>query len=210
VSFLLERALRRISREANASAAPGRHADEPLIALMRAGDLGEDISDAIAHVARCPDCRAKLVEGEIAQRSIVVMAIEAPRASSKMLTEAAEASRARLVARGGGRWTALVDTKNADKLKGALEKGDTSVVTRLVASTPLDVSRDDASKMRARMGSLVDLPENAGTEAAEVNAWAQIPRQPRKKVPGPSPAWALFGTFAIVGAAAIAYWFATR
>jgi hypothetical protein len=207
-----ERLLREYGRTAAGGRAPGQHPDEPLLALLRNGDHGEDIADAIGHVARCADCRARLIEGDVGRRNVVVMAIEAPRASHSALAKAAETSSARLVERGQGRWTAVVDAENAAQLKDDLVKGEASVVSRLVVTTPLQVPREEVPTGggRARLKSLTDVPMEVGTGAAEVQAWAQIPRAPRKKVPGPNPGWVLFAIAAVVGAVVIAYLLAIR
>ncbi len=205
-----ERLLRGYGREAAGATVRGKHADEPLLALIRSGDHSDDLADALLHVARCPDCRARLVEGDVAHRNVVVMAIEAPRASSLALVKAAEVSSARLVERGEGRWTAVVAAENAEQLRGELVKGDTSVVSRLVVTNPLQVPREEAPQGRRALGSLADVPMELGTGAAEVQAWAQIPRAPRKKVAGPGPGWILFAIAAIVGSVLIAYFLAIR
>jgi hypothetical protein len=189
---------------------PG-HLDEPVLALLRAGDLSDDLNDAVTHAARCPDCRARLAAGEIRSRALVVVAIEAPRASQLQLEKAAEASNARLVERGHGRWTAVVDADQADKLKAELVKGETSVVSRLVVSTPLEVPREEPTTSRATMPSMFEVvPKERGTEAAEVQTWGQMRRQPKQKVRGASPGWALFAVTAVGSAVAIAYFLAIR
>src|SRR4051794_31766543 len=122
-----ERRLRKLGREASGAKGakgPGAHPGEPLLALIRNGDHGDDIGDAIIHVARCANCRARLVHGEVAARNIVVMAIEAPRTSQIALAKAAEVSSARLVGRGDGRWTAVVDADKAARLQDELVKGE--------------------------------------------------------------------------------------
>ena len=174
------------------------HVGEPILALLRTGDHGDDLADAIAHVARCVDCRARLTAGEIGSRAVVVVAIEAPRNSQGQLERAAEVSKARLVERGHGRWTAVVDADRADKLKSELVKGEQSVVTRLVVSTPLDVPREELASSRRPMPSMFELvPKERGTEAAEMQAWVQMRRQPKRKVSGASPGWALFAVAAV-------------
>ena len=200
------------ARPAEAKAADAIHVGEPILSLLRNGDHGDDIADAIMHVARCPDCRARLAAaGEIGSRALVVVAIEAPRASQTKLEQAAEIAHARLVERGHGRWTAVVDADHAEKLKSELVKGEGSVVSRLVLSTPLEVSREEIVSSRRPMNSMFEVvPKERGTEAAEVQAWAQMRRQPQQKVGGASPGWALFALAAVGGAAAIAYWLALR
>jgi hypothetical protein len=212
----LEFTLRQLGHRADSPASPrsdaARHCDEPLLALMRSGDYDDDLADAVTHVARCADCRARLTAGELGSRALVVVAIEAPRHSQGQLRKAAEVSHARLVERGHGRWTAVVDVDQAEKLKSELVRGEHSVVTRLVVSTPLEVPRDAAApSTRGPMPSMFEaVPKQRGTEAAEVQAWAQMRRQPKQKVGGASPGWALFAVAAIGGAAAIAYFLATR
>jgi hypothetical protein len=198
------------ARPPEAKAADAIHVGEPILALLRNGDHGDDLGDAIGHVARCPDCRARLTAGEIGSRALVVVAIEAPRASQTQLEHAAELANARLVERGHGRWTAVVDADHAEKLKLELE-GEKSVVSRLVVSTPLEVSREEVVSSRRQMPSMFEaIPKERGTEAAEVQAWAQMRRQPKRKVTSASPGWALFALAAVGGAAAVAYWLALR
>ena len=43
-----------------------------------------------------------------------------------------------------------------------------------------------------------------------MQAWAQMRRQPKQKVGGASPGWALFAIVAVGGAVAIAYFLAIR
>jgi hypothetical protein len=198
------------ARPAESNAAAAAHVEEPVLALLRNGDHGDDLGDAIAHVARCPDCRARLTAGEVRSRALVVVAIEAPSASQIQLEQAAEFANARLVERGRGRWTAVVDADRAETLKSKLE-GEQSVVSRLVVGTPLDVSGEDVSSSGERRHSMHEIvPRERGTEAAEVSAWAQMRRQPKRRVGGASPGWALFALAAVGGAAALAYWLALR
>jgi hypothetical protein len=78
-------------------------------------------------------------------------------------------------------------------------------------STPLEVSREEIVSSRRAMPSMFEVvPKERGTEAAEVQAWAQMRRQPKRKVGGASPGWALFALAAVGGAAALAYWLALR
>src|SRR5262245_18416784 len=117
-----EEKLRQLGRIAAADAtAEAKHVDEPLVALMRTGDHDADLSDALAYVARCADCRARLTEGEVATRAVVVMAIEAPKTSQHVLARAAHGANARLVERGDGRWTAVVDAEKSESLIQQLE-----------------------------------------------------------------------------------------
>ncbi len=90
-------------------------------------------------------------------------------------------------------------------------EGEKSVVSRLVVSTPLEVSREEVVSSRRQMPSMFEaIPKERGTEAAEVQAWAQMRRQPKRKVTSASPGWALFALAAVGGAAAVAYWLALR
>jgi hypothetical protein len=205
----LEFTLRQLGRRADSRAATTPHVGEPILALLRAGDHGDDIGDAMSHAARCPDCRARIVAGEIGSRAVVVVAIEAPRGSASDLTRAAEKSQALLVERGHGRWTAVVDADRAEKLRSELQVEQS--VSRLVVSTPLAVPREETSSSRRQMPSMFEIvPKERGTEAAEVQAWAKMRREPRKKVAGTSPIWALAAIVAIAGAVAIAYLLAIR
>jgi hypothetical protein len=212
----LEFTIRQLGQRADAPSSalrsePEAHVDEPILALLRGGDHDDDLADAVAHVARCVDCRARLTAGELGSRALVVVAIEAPRNSQSQLRKAAEGSHARLLERGHGRWTAVVDADQAEKLKAELVKGETSVVTRLVVSTPLEVPREGVPSSRGPMPSMFDMvPRQRGTEAAEVHAWGQMRRQPKQKVGGASPGWALFAIAAVGGAVGIAYFLATR
>jgi hypothetical protein len=212
----LEHTLRQLGYRADARPGalpvddPG-HLGEPVLALLRTGDHSDDLNDAVTHTARCPDCRARLAAGEIGSRALVVVAIEAPRASQLHLEKAAEMANARLVERGHGRWTAVVDADQADKLKDELVKGETSVVSRLVVSTPLEVPREEPTTSRRPMPSMFEVvPKERGTEAAEVQTWGQMRRQPKQKVRGASPGWALFAVAAVGSAVAIAYFLAIR
>jgi hypothetical protein len=210
----MEYTLRQLGPRADARPADGSadatHIGEPILALLRSGDHGDDLVDAIGHVARCPDCRARLTAGDVRSRALVVVAIEAPSASQIHLEKAAEFASARLVERGRGRWTAVVDADRAETLKSKLE-GEQSVVSRLVVGTPLDVSREAISNAGEHRHSMFEVvPKERGTEAAELSAWTQMRRQPKRKVGGASPGWALFALAAVGGAAALAYWLALR
>ncbi len=191
-----------------------KHAEEPVLALLRNGDHGDDLADAIVHVARCPECRARLVAGEVVRREVVVVAIEAPRTSVPSIAKAAEQSQARFIERGHGRFTAVVDAARAEQLKSELEKKDEpSVVSRFVMSAPLEVPRADLTSGGGRhpMPSMLDFaPKEAGIHAAEIQAWAQMRRVPKQKVARGGAGWALFAIVAVMGAIAIAYWLAIR
>lgn len=180
------------------------HVAEPLIALIRNGDMSDDLEDAVVHLAECAICRARLTEGEIEHQSLVVMAIEAPKKSSTDLARAAEEAGAKLLDRGPGRWTAVVDADRAANFKTSLETGEQSQVTRLAVATPVDVPRAD------RTMSLPPPGDGAGTDAAEVAAWVQVARAPKLRSGGPSPAWAAFAVATVLFAMALAYVLATR
>jgi hypothetical protein len=206
-----EHQLRQLARVASPPSNKGEHVGEPLLALMRDGDQAEDLHDAIAHVAQCVDCRARLTEGEVARRSVVVMAIEAPRASARDLEKAAGDNQALLVERGEGRWTAVVDAAHAASLKEELEKPDSWVVSRLAMGTPFEVPLEELRAARGKLHSIPPgPPQDTGTAAAEVQAWVQVGRKPKQKTQGLSPGWILFGLLAILGAVALAYVLATR
>ena len=208
-----EHELRRLAHVADDDVTIGKHVDEPILALLRDGDQAEDLNDAIVHVARCADCRARLTEGNMERRSLVVMAIEAPRASQSDLQKVAEDANARLVERGEGRFMAVVDADKAEQLQERLEQPnspDSSVVTRVAMGTPFEVPVEELRAARERMQSIPDLPAESGTDAAEVQAWAQVARKPSNKVSGVSPGWVIFAALAILGAIALAYLLATR
>jgi DNA-directed RNA polymerase specialized sigma24 family protein len=203
-----ESKLRKLAALAGSPSAASDHVAEPLLALMRTGDLSDDIQDALAHVAICADCRARLTEGERERRSVVIMAIEAPGAKPEHMAMAMEASGALLLERGSGRWTAVVDTAHAEDLRGKLEI-EGSRVSRLALASPIDVPLEDArprSLTTSRTNLLLSEP---GTGAAEVAAWVQVARKPARDH-GLSPGWALFAVIAIALAVVIAYWLATR
>jgi hypothetical protein len=199
-----ESKLKHLARIAMGPPPAEKHADDPLLGLIRDGDHGEDIADAIAHVARCADCRAKLTEGDVERKAVVVMAIEAPAASMRDVAKAAEESNARLMERGQGRWTAVVDADKSEAFARKLDQGEQSVVTRLALATPVEVPVDSRRAPRSAD------PAKAGFDAAEVQAWAQVARKAKKRVAGPSPGWALFAVLAIAAAMGIAYYLATR
>ncbi len=207
-STLRETKLRALAALAGSPSAQADHVAEPLLALMRTGDLSDDIQDALAHVATCADCRARLTEGERERRSVVIMAIEAPGVKQEHMAMAMEASGALLLERGNGRWTAVVDTAQAEDLRGKLEH-EGSRISRVALASPIDVPLEDArprSLSTSRVNMLLSEP---GTDAAEVTAWVQVAKKPVRDN-GLSPAWALFAVIAIALAVAIAYWLATR
>jgi hypothetical protein len=202
-----EAKLRVMARIAGATARPPPHVEEPLIALVRDGDHSDDLEDAISHLADCAICRARLTEGELEHRSLVVMAIEAPKKSSTDLERVADEAGARLLERGPGRWTAVVDAERAVNFRNTLEKSEQSQVTRLAVATPVDVPRADRSQSLPTPTMIAEPP---GTDAAEVAAWVQVARAPRLRSGGPSPGWTLFAIATVLGAVAIAYFLATR
>ncbi len=207
---LREKKLRQLARVTGGPPCASKDVDEPLLALIRNGDQGDDINDAIAHLAVCADCRARLTEGEVERRKVVVVAIEAPKASQHDLAKAVQDSQARLFERGDGRWTAVVDAEKSDTLVRQLEgaKGESSVVSRLALAQPVEILLDFDGG-RGPMPSMAN-PTEYGTDAAEVQAWAHIARTPKQKVPGANPSWAIFAVLSVIAAAAIAYWLATR
>lgn len=198
--------MRMLARIAGAASKAPPHVEEPLIALIRDGDHSDDLDDAIRHVSDCAICRARLTEGEIEHRSLVVMAIEAPKKSSTDLARAAEEAGAKLMTRGPGRWTAVVDAERAQGFQATLEKSEQSQVTRLAVATPVEVPRPDWSQ------SIPPPPmtEPAGTHAAEVSAWVQVARAPRLRPAGPHPGWTAFAILTVLAAMGIAYFLATR
>ncbi len=203
-----EKKLRQLAKLAGGARGDGDHIDEPLLALLRSGDQGDDIHDAVSHVAVCVDCRARLTEGELLRKAVVVMAIEAPRASQQNLEKTFSDANARLVERGDGRWTAVVAAEKSESLVRALED-DVGRVSRLFATEPVEVPLEAQSARKPR-NSFIDAGE-FGTDAAEVQAWAEVARAPKKHVTtGPSPGWTAIAVLAILGAVAIAYILATR
>lgn len=198
-------ALRELGGQAAGPSPTTGHVKDPLLALIRAGDQGDDIIDAIAHIARCPECRARFTEGEAERKTVVVVAIEAPRRNLPEVTKAAEEIDARLIERGEGRWTAVVDAEKSNAFASKLDKGpgEASVVTRLAAALPMDMPIESRTA-HPRW----DI--ESGLSAAEVQAWAQVSRTPKRRAatPRPSVGWALFALFAIGGAIAFAYWLA--
>lgn len=200
-----EKKLRQLAREAGASALSENHLEDAELTLIRGGDRSDDLTDAVAHLAECVLCRARLEEGELEHRRLVVMAIEAPRGSQKDLRIAAEGSGAILTERGEGRWTAVVDADLADKFRGALERSEQSVVTRLAAATPVEVPVDELG----RRSSYPPSNPTRGTNAAEISAWAQVAKTPARSV-APNPVWVLFSIAVVVGSAGLAYVLASR
>ena len=204
------RALFSLARIAAAETGRRGHTDEPLLAVLRSGDQAPDLDDALAHVAACADCRARLTDGELEQRSVVVVAIEAPRASHGELQKAADGAKARVVERGEGRFMAVVNAADAATFTEKLEKPESSVVSRLAAGPPFEVPVDDVGSPREKVSSIPDIVLDAGTDAAEASAWAQVARKAPQKVSGVSASWAAFAIAAIGTAFVIAYVLATR
>jgi hypothetical protein len=190
------------------------HVDPPLIRLVADGDTSDDIADAMQHIAFCPDCRAVLTEGEVARRSVVVMAIEAPKEAERELAEAALNARAKLVGRGEGRWAAVVEPSRVNAFKERLGKEDSSVVTRFAETEPIELpwQRAGSSGRRSTMPPLSgDAPVDVGTSAAEVGAWARVAQEKRRRtIHGPHLGWMAFAVATIAGAAALAYVLARR
>ena len=200
-----EARIRQLARAAMARPLDEKHADDPLLGLIRDGDHSDDIADAITHVARCAYCRAKLTEGDLGRKQVVVMAIEAPSKSLPDVARAAEESNAKLLDRGEGRWTAVVDVDKSEAFARKLEHGDheQSVVHRLAAATPVEIPIDSSRRPGPD-------PAKAGFDAAEVQAWAQVARAPKRKVATASAGWALVAVVAVGLAMGVAYVLATR
>ena len=206
----MERKLHRLASLAEADDLKEEHVNEALLALLRGGDLSDDLNDAISHVAACSVCRARLTEGRVLGRSMVVVTIEAPPESSLAIERVAEGAHARLFERGKGRWTAVVDAARVDDLTGGLEKPEGSQVTRLGVGAPFDVPVEDLRGPRLPMASSTDLAVEAGTDAAEVQAWAKAARTAPKYEHHISPVWLTLGLVAIAVAVAVAYLLASR
>lgn len=206
--------LRRIAKLGPATDVEPPHTKAPVLALIRSGDRDDDLADALTHVSTCAACRARLTEGALSHRSLVVMAIEAPRGSGRDIERIAETEGATVYARGDGRWTAVVDKARAEDLQSRLETSEDSRLTRLARATPVDVPlrRTDESDPMSITGHFSDFPppSESGTTAAEVAAWAEIRRQPRRSVNPLSLRWAILGAAAIASAMAIAYFLAQR
>jgi hypothetical protein len=200
-----ERKLRELGRIAAGPPRPGAHLDEPLLALIRAGDHDSDLDDALTHAAHCADCRARLTEGQLERRALVVMAIEAPKGSQDDLARAAYDAHARLLERGDGRWTAVVDADKSDSLVKSLDAPEGSLVSRL-AALPVEVPLESDPRVRRLQADT----SKFGTDAVEVQAWAKVASAPKRKVSSSSPGWVLFGLVAVAGAAGIAYWLASQ
>lgn len=170
------------------------HADEPVLALLRGGDLSDDLGDALGHVARCVDCRARVAEGETAQHSVVVMAIDAGTHTDVVL-RAAEESHARLLPRGDARFTAVLPSDSLVAFKERLSQGE---VARVAVAGQVDIP-----VARRRAASLVDATEAGGIDAAELQAWADIGKvaaaPPRSD--GSIPRWVMVAAVVVVAIA---------
>jgi DNA-directed RNA polymerase specialized sigma24 family protein len=202
-----EKKLRQLGRAATTPNKTGDHVGDPLLALVHGGDQSDDLADALSHLAACPDCRARLTEGIVAHRSVVVMAIEAPRASQEQLVRVADEAKARLFERGAGRWTAVVAAERSSAMVQKLESEESGIASRVGVAQPVEVP--GVPSVRGGAASIVD-PGEAGTEAAEVQAWAQAAKAPKRKVATASLGWTAFAVVAVAGAMGIAYLLATR
>jgi hypothetical protein len=202
-----EQKLRELARTAGGPLKTSGHLAEPLLALVRAGDHSDDLADALGHLAACPDCRACLTEGQVQRKAVVVLAIEAPRASAGDLSRAASDAQARLFERGDGRWMAIVPADKSESLVKQLDRPDSSVVSRIGVAEPVEVP--GAPSTRRSAASILD-PVEAGTDAAEVQAWAHVAVAPRRKVAAANAGWTAFALAAVAAAIGIAYILATR
>lgn len=183
-----------LGRAAKDPEAKDRHVDEPVLALVRGGDLADDLADALAHIAKCVDCRARVAEGETTQHSVIVMAIDAG-ARTDVVVRAAEESHARLLPRGDGRFTAVIASDHLVAFKSKLSEG---AVARVAVAGQVDIP-----VARRRAPSLVDATAAGGIDAAELRAWADIGKvaaAPAPVEPG-LPRWAMVA--ALVGVAVV-------
>ncbi len=202
-----DKKLRQLGRAATTPTETTEHVGDPLLALVHGGDQSDDLDDELAHLAACPDCRARLTEGAVAHRSVVVMAIEAPKANEEQLVRVAGESNARLFERGAGRWTAVVAAENSSAMVERLEAEASGIASRVGVAEAVEVP--GVPSMRGGSNSLVDAGE-AGTEAAEVQAWAQAAKAPKRKMATASAGWMAFAVLAVAGAMGLAYVLATR
>ena len=183
-----------LSRSARDPDVKDRHVDEPLLALVRGGDHSDDLFDAISHVAKCVDCRARVAEGETTQHSVVVMAIDASGHQADV-QKAAEESHARLLPRGEGRFTAVIASDNLVAFKAKLSD---AAVARVAVAGQVDIP-----VARRRAASLVDATEAGGIDAAELRAWADIGKvaaAPKPTVEGAIPRWVMIAAVLAVAA----------
>jgi hypothetical protein len=135
------------------------------------------------------------------------MAIEAPKANSGQVARAADEAKARLFERGVGRWTAVVDAEKSSALVKKLEAEEESIASRVGVAQPVDVP--GVPSVRGTLPSVVD-PSEGGTDAAEVQAWAQAAKTPKRKVATANAGWMAFAVVAIAAAIGIAYLLALR
>lgn len=214
--ILQENRLDVLARIGGARSQEDDHVAEPVLALVRHGDHGDDLEDALFHLASCAACRALLTETVCARRSLVVVAIEGPHSSQRALHAAAGGVGARLLERGQGRWAAVVDAERADSLKDEIGKSRASQETRVVLGKPVDVPLERSDSFprletgepfatRAPSGSRERVTAGAaGMLSAEISAWAEVPKAP---LATKKPAWTFAALAALVAALAIAYVF---
>ncbi len=184
----------------------GPPVEEPLLALVRGGDLSDDLSDALLRLSSSARCRARLTEGLVVHRNVVVMAIEAPRTSHRDLERIAENENVQLVERGHGRWTAIVDADKAKAVKERLEK-PTSLGARIAVGAPVQVAV--SAPMRGE--SMANIEMRGGLDVAELRAWAQAAtHRPVAQTSWKSFAWVAFGVLLTTASVGSAYWLATR
>jgi hypothetical protein len=212
VEKMRELKVKRLAQCAVGASPSGAHVEEALLRLLRDGDASDDIADAMAHVALCADCRASMTEGEVQRRKIVVVAIEAPRDAGREIERAASDARAKLVGRGEGRWTALVEASRAESFKGELSRDDASMVSRMAMAEPVDVAVPvPPASSRKPMVSLIDVAFGSGTSGSEVAAWAQVSRERRRRADSLPKAFLLVFAFVLAATTVAAvYFFTTR
>jgi hypothetical protein len=201
-----EETLRDLGRRAIDAEALGPPVEEPLLALVRGGDLSDDLSDALARLSSSARCRARLTEGLVVHRNVVVMAIEAPRTSHRDLERIAENENVQLVERGQGRWTAIVDADKATAVKDRLER-PTSLGARIAVGTPVQVAV--SAPMRGQ--SMANIEMHGGLDVAELRAWAQAAvHRPVVQTSWRSWAWVAFGVLLTMASIGAGYWLATQ
>ncbi len=211
VEKMRELKVKRLAETAAGAGPESAHVEEALLRLLRDGDASDDIADAVMHVALCADCRASLTEGEVERRQVVVVAIEAPPDAGREIEKAATDARAKLVERGEGRWTALVEPSRAASFKGELERDDSSKVSRLAMAEPVDVAVPvPSASNRKPMPSFIDVAFGSGTSGSEVAAWAQVSRERRRRVDSLSPRALGVGLLIVLAVFACIALFATR
>ncbi len=201
-----EETLRELASSAIDSTPLGAPVEEPLLALVRGGDLSDDLNDALLRLSASAPCRARLTEGMVVHRNVVVMAIEAPRTSHRDLERIAEHENVQLVERGDGRWAAIVDADKANSVKERLEK-PASLGARVALGSPVQV----AVSAPMRGTSMANIEMRGGLDVAELRAWAQAATQrPVGQTSWKSFAWVVFGVLLTTASVGIAYWLATR